>query len=106
VGYNSGPDCPGILHYDGNSWSVVDHGITEVVEFLHIWGTSADNIYLVGLHDDDIAGERGVIYHYDGKSWTDMGVKCSALLYSVSGSSDASLFSVGGNGDILHFPTP
>jgi len=84
----------------------VDHGITEVVEFLHIWGTSADNIYLVGLHDDDIAGERGVIYHYDGKSWTDMGVKCSALLYSVSGSSDASLFSVGGNGDILHFPTP
>jgi len=106
VGYYRGPDIPVILHYDGVSWSIVDHGITEDIEFLHIWGTSEDNIYLVGLHDDDIAGERGVIYHYDGKSWSDMDVRCTSLIYSISGSSDSNIFSAGGYGTIFHYPTP
>ena len=84
----------------------MDHGITDVEEFLHIWGTAADNIFVVGLHDDDVAGERGIVYHFDEISWEDMGVKCTDLLHNVGGSSDASIFAVGGYGALLHYPVP
>jgi len=52
-----------------------------------IWGTSTSNIYAVGLN--------GVIFHYDGTTWTTETSNTQNTLYAVWGSSDTNIYAVG-----------
>jgi len=78
-----------------------------------IWGSSKDDIFVVG------AGEgiplennrfliRGGIFHYDGRTWSEMSNSDDEflngiLLHSVWGSSSKNVYAVGSQWTILHY---
>ena len=82
-----------ILHYDGNDWSNMDSGTSQILT--SIWGSSATDIYAVGYN--------GIILHYDGEKWTNMQSKVKANLKSIWGFSSSGVFAVGEGGTILNF---
>lgn len=53
---------PLIVHFDGNDWKLVSLPPTPPVQLMRIWGSSPTSIWA--------GGDRGLILHYDGKSWT------------------------------------
>ena len=54
-------DSGTILHYDGVQWNVVP-SMTQN-QLTGVWGSSDRDVYVVG----------GIILHYDGQTWTNMG---------------------------------
>jgi hypothetical protein len=61
---NSEPSV--ILQYDGSAWSPVTglpESITDTSHFFKVWGTSADDVWVVGRDD--------IILHWDGQSWSE-----------------------------------
>ncbi|ACY14636.1 sialidase family protein [Haliangium ochraceum] len=82
-----------LLHFDGESWSEAEVPELEranVYAFYKVWGTAADNIYVVG--------QSGVVLHYDGATWTEEFAGVSDDLVSVWGSSPDNIIAVGGRG--------
>jgi len=69
-----------------------------------VWGNSASDVFAVG--------DRGVIIHFDGYTWSPMSSGTTSSLNGVWGSSGVDVFAVGvGNGvyyegGILHYGTP
>lgn len=49
-----------VSRYDDTGWSST--GFSRQVAITAIWGSAADDIY--------VAGEEGVLHHYDGTGWT------------------------------------
>ncbi len=60
-----------------------------------IWGSSTTNVFAVGAH--------GVIWHYDGGSWTEMSGGTMRHLYAVHGASGSAVWAVGWTGTILKY---
>jgi len=60
-----------------------------------IWGTSANNLYVVGMH--------GTIMNYNGTDWLQMNSNTSHSLYGIWGSGRDNIVAVGAKGTILHF---
>lgn len=60
-----------------------------------VWGTSASDVYAVGVQNDD---GRGVVVHFDGQAWRDDFVAPTAL-YGIWGS-DGVVMAVGAGGMI------
>lgn len=80
-----------LLHYDGSTWEEVALPPLQranVFAFFKVWGTSADNVYVVG--------QRGAVLHYDGSQWTEELVGASADLISVWGTGPDNIVAVGG----------
>lgn len=82
-----------LLHYDGNAWTSAE--LPDIVRagvhaFFKIWGTSADNIYIVG--------QNGVVLHYDGSQWTEEFVGANDDLISLWGAGPDRIVAVGGRG--------
>ena len=74
------------------TWQAMNSFTTQDLRW--IWGTSPDNIYIVG--------NNGTILHYDGiGQWVQMNSPTSKPLVSIWGSSDSDVWIVGGNGAIL-----
>ncbi len=85
-----------ILHYDGSDWSEVDSPElmrANVYAFFKVWGTSADNIYIVG--------QNGVVLHYDGTEWTEEFAGVSDDLISLWGTGSDRIIAVGGRGSAV-----
>jgi hypothetical protein len=58
-----------ILHYDGNSWTVMK----RLPLWLYgVWGSSGTDVFAVGVRVHVPYEEEGVIWHYDGQRWTQM----------------------------------
>jgi hypothetical protein len=69
-------------------WNEVYTGVEE--NLLGVWGTSADNVYIVSGIDD------GRITHYDGKSWEDVGLNVNLpSIRGIWGSSADNIYVVG-----------
>jgi uncharacterized repeat protein (TIGR01451 family) len=69
--------------------------------FFGIWGSSYNDIFVVG---EDPASQKGaIIVHYDGHQWTEMESGTTNTLQDVWGSSSQDVFIVGDNGTILHY---
>lgn len=82
-----------ILHYDGDTWTnapMPDIVRAGVHAFFKIWGTSADNIYIVG--------QNGVVLHYDGSQWTEEFAGANDDLISLWGTGPDRIVAVGGRG--------
>ncbi|GAB4564394.1 MAG: hypothetical protein Tsb0020_14500 [Haliangiales bacterium] len=80
-----------ILHYDGETWTKEDVPALQranVYAFFKVWGTGADNVYIVG--------QRGVVLHYDGETWTEEFAGVSGDLISLWGSGPDHIVAVGG----------
>lgn len=80
-----------LLHFDGDSWSNVELPVLSrprVWAFYKVWGSSADDVYVVG--------QSGGCLHYDGKTWSELGLGTSEDLISVWGTGPDRVAIVGG----------
>jgi hypothetical protein len=75
-------------------FAIADPGPTNVA-LRDIWGSSDDDIFVVGDH--------GVIRHFDGSDWTAMDSRFDQTLFSVWGRSSSDVYAVGSDGMILHY---
>lgn len=106
---------PGALqHFDGTSWSRFPSpgdppGGADPWAFASVWGTSDNDLYLVGNVTRMVDGApalRGKIAHYDGSKWTEMVKDAGIRLHQLWGTAADDLYAVGGfNSDalILHY---
>ncbi len=75
------PAAQSAWHFDGAVWKAIDDSLPEYQGAAQMWGTAANNVYMVG------ASLR--IYRYDGSTWTaENNVNAAAWVYGVSGSAD------------------
>ena len=82
-------------HYDGQQWMrLYDHGCSFCAQPRVVWSTSAAGAYL--------AGDSGLILHYDGASWQHQASGTNQTLSAIWGTSASDIFAVGGGGTILH----
>lgn len=82
-----------ILHYDGTAWTAhppPDLLRANVFAFFKVWGTSADNVYIVG--------QRGVVLHWNGSAWTEEFAGVSDDLIALWGTGPDRIVAVGGRG--------
>ncbi len=83
-----------LLHYDGVAWTQVALPPLQranVFAFFKVWGTSANNVYVVG--------QRGVVLHYDGQQWTELLVGATGDLVALWGTGPDRIAMVGGRGN-------
>jgi hypothetical protein len=81
-----------LVHYDGGSWNAG----SAPASLYGVWGSSPSDVYF--------SGDRGTLFHFDGKStWTPIATGTSSLLFSIWGSSPTNIFVVGLNGTALHY---
>ena len=93
------------IHYDGVEWS----GGSGNFDYLYtgVWGTSATNVFVVGMVRDlinDPSGNysRGYISNYDGTWWSSMANHLKPLT-NVWGLSSSDVFTVGWGGSIYRY---
>ena len=80
-----------VLRFEGSSWREVDLPDMEradVFAFFKVWGTSADNVYIVG--------QNGAVLHWNGDELTEKLVGTSADLISLWGTAPDNIVLVGG----------
>ncbi len=95
-----------VAHYDGTSWSSRVYRINNSTPALSaIWGTAANNIYVVGSVLVMGAGEapRVTILHYDGAAWYTMATTTAEPLLAVWGSGSNNIVAAGNRGVIVRF---
>jgi hypothetical protein len=86
------------LHWDGRAWSEVALPSPRfALPPSSVWGTAANDLWMVG--DSHLAGQRPILLHYDGSSWSD---QASALdqkigLGGVWGAGKDDVYVVGGD---------
>lgn len=68
------------------------------------WGTSGSNLFAVGMNfaEGDWENRYGLILHYDGTNWTEIGSVNTRWLFSVWGSSASNIFAGGEEVDGTH----
>ncbi|WP_428266301.1 hypothetical protein [Haliangium sp.] len=94
------PDEGRITHFDGQTWSRLDHGLDiPLLNWAH--GFGPDDITIVGAD--------GTAIHWDGATWEIQATPTDQDLWGVWGASPDDLWAVGGNGrmagqaTMLHF---
>jgi hypothetical protein len=102
-GYSGGTSDPVFKSSDGGlTWAQSFEGIPDFVDPLKgIWGTSATNVFVVGV--TSAVAVASSIWQYDGSAWTRMDSGTAEGLYGVWGSTSDNFFAVGDNGTILHY---
>lgn len=71
------------------------------VELRGVWGSSDNNLFVVGGGLKDAS--RSVIVHYDGSQWSPVDTGPTNRLSAVWGDSGSDIFAVGDGGAILHY---
>ena len=106
--WTSGPDDvfavgqdPRIVHFDGSSWTYQETNCPPSSDggscsFSGIWGSGSRtagprDVWAVGQEP----GNHGIIYHYDGTSWSESATIASYGLNRVWGSAPDDVFVVG-----------
>lgn len=85
-----------LLHFDGSAWSPVpDVGQTDEF-FFKIWGSAANDVYVIG--------DGGALLHYDGNAWSRLDSGTNERLITVHGTGPDDVWVVGGlfNSVVLH----
>ena len=87
-------DLPLIYHYDGTNWKearpLLPVGFSAGYLY-DVWGSSASDVYLLGLGTDASGRDLPLLYHNDGTGWTE------TTLSLPFGWSEGKLFSVWGS---------
>lgn len=95
-GTGDGESAPVLLHRDGAGWTAVEVPTlmrAGVGAFFKVWGTGADNVYVVG--------QRGVVLHRHGGRWREEFAGVSGDLVSLWGTDASHVLAVGGRGNAL-----
>jgi len=90
------------LHYDGNSWKPITEIEDKYREYLHkiyldIWINNKNDIFLLV---DGYIVNRGIIFHYDGFTWS-LEPIISHRLFNLWGDGTGVVYAVGDKGTIL-----
>jgi hypothetical protein len=92
----AGDDNGQVIHYDGTGWTVVDFLDGPAAA---IWGNDRYNVYVGGG-----GTTLNNLTHYDGFSWTSIGIGSSGeALTGVWGSGASDVYATDGLGMIEHF---
>ena len=96
------PEEPADVALVTDNWEVA-FDATPYGAFMSVWGPSGDDVYTVGgqpqLGEDP--GD-GVVFHFDGESWTQLAVPEGPMLNWVHGAGE-SVWAVGESGRALRF---
>jgi hypothetical protein len=83
-----------LLHWDGAAWTPVAVPAPAGRAFFKVWGSSADDVYVVG--------EAGTVWHLSGGAWKSENPKAAhGTLLTVNGCGKGDVYAVG-NRDVLH----
>lgn len=93
-----------IYHYDGRAWQpavtlTADPAMWNSQVYLRgIWGTAPDNIYVAGGYSGRGGYGYGIIFHYDGNTWTRKfySVGLNQEIMDIKGLSGDEMYAVGG----------
>jgi hypothetical protein len=97
-----------VMEWDGSTWTRHRTPGLANQTIYGVWGSSASDLYAVG----GFAGRYGFIWHYDGSSWSDVGLPDEIpldgagelpSLFKVWGSGPDDVWVVGDNGTVLRF---
>lgn len=93
-GRGRSPGQATVLRYDGTAWTAA--AVPEIQRpgvnaWFKVWGTAADNVYVVG--------QNGACLHYDGSMIEEFGVGTSEDLISLWGTGPDDIILVGGRGN-------
>lgn len=88
---------PVTLRSQGGSWQEVDAGLRPAASLFKVWGTAADNVYVVG--------EGGLLARFNGERFVEQQQPATTRLVTVFGSGADSVFAVGGAAgpELVHF---
>jgi len=86
-----------VLHYDGDSWALVDLGgdVPWSGRLYDIWGSDPFHVWAVG--------QGGKAVFFDGATWTLHQLPTSEPLYGIWGSGPEDVWVVGKTGTLLHW---
>lgn len=96
-----------ILSWDGSQFvRHVTPGLARQTVF-GVWGTSSNDAWAVG---SETSGRRGFMWHFDGATWTDVPLPDDVPLrngekpglFKVWGTAADDVWSIGGDGTVLH----
>jgi hypothetical protein len=96
-----------IMHYAGKSWSVQKR--LPSTYLIGVWGSSASDVFAVGAQVIENEPNVGVIWHYDGRQWTQMDTgqnMVNIVLNAVWGSSGENVYVGGGTEEGTFYPEP
>jgi hypothetical protein len=82
-----------ILHFDGAHWTPSPPPQVLGRTFFKVWGTGADNLYVVG---EAATGDSAAIWHRTGTSWTRESNPALTNLTTVAGCGASEVYAVGG----------
>jgi hypothetical protein len=92
----------GILHSDGGYWNPMVSNTKQ--QLTGVWGSARDDVYAVGSNPSFMAGDGGIVLHYDGAAWTQVASLPTAHnLRAVWGRSGSDIYAVGDLGTVIHF---
>jgi hypothetical protein len=98
-GGDPGTDPQPLCRGEGLSWKTVDDGMDRSA--LALWGTSDDDLFLVG---GSLGKPGGALFmHRSGGAWTEIPTGSSETLWWVWGASSNDVWMVGENGTILRW---
>ena len=60
-----------LWHFDGSNWDNMNVIIPADQTFTWIGGIGPNDVFAVGFKPDGLGGNEGVVWHYDGNSWTE-----------------------------------
>lgn len=90
-----------VLHFNGGGWAVDTAFATTAL--ISVWGSSDSDVYAAGIGAAD-GPPGGVLYHYDGESWTQVIDPELAVVPLFSGwSGGVNDVWINSGGDVLHW---
>ena len=86
-----------LFHFDGASWSDMQLPMPPIKSAPgDVWGTSGNDLWVVGAFNDATNKETGgVVYHFNGSSWTEYDPPQTTALYAIHGSSECEVIAAG-----------
>jgi hypothetical protein len=96
--YAVGTDNPGVVisHFDGETWQTISDPVIEQIpsQALAVWGSSASDVF--------VAGDDGVIIHFNGTDWQQMD-NPGETISSLWGTGATDVYACDYSGQILHY---
>src|SRR5207247_1746353 len=92
-----------IIHYNGTTWPSVSSGTTPPIHLSAVWGSSASDVWAVGVQNDYGKFLHSIILHYNGTAWSPVWRGTTGALSGVWGTSASDVWAVGDNGTILQY---
>jgi hypothetical protein len=84
-----------ILHYDGSAWSEMGRYGRTVSYVRKIWGSSGQDVYVLGLYAQPIL-------HYDGTTWSSVTLEGAGRIWDIWGRSRDDVYAATDSGT-LHY---